>query len=113
MKRLLLCLPLLLLVACNEPAEKQARDVIAAANGAITAAQSVCAANPQARACPFIPQAVASENAAITALETYCGFTPSMSREATCKPIKSYETALITALGNLNQFTTEIKGALQ
>lgn len=94
--------------------EANARDTIAAANGAIVQAEVqysiTCTSNPNQTVCVDINKAVAAQNAAITALETYCGFTSASKAEDTCKPVKSFQPALTAALANLNQIVTELKG---
>lgn len=110
---------LLATIGCQSP-EKTARDVIAAASGAIVAAQaqyqSECSSSPTGANCVLINKAVDGQNVAVTALETYCQFalTPVPPDPSTkCSPVKAALPALQTALQNLNQLTGEVKGVLK
>lgn len=111
-----ICCLVLLTVACHT-IESNARDTIAAAQGVIVQAQvqfqPQCSADATKAPCPVINQAVSAQNAAITALEAYCGFTPTSGVTEKCTPVKSLQPALTSALANLNQFVTELKGAIK
>lgn len=118
MKRLLLLLPLLTLVACQPP-DQTARDVNASLSGAITAAQSqyltTCKANSMQTPCLVINRAVDGQNALTTALETYCGWSKVSPPPAgtPCVPQKSAGPLLQAAIQNAQRLTTEVKGLVK
>lgn len=109
----------LVLVACP-PLAKDGRDVAAALNGSITAAQekyqTSCFSNPSQPICKSINRAVEGQNALVTALEAYCGWSvliPPPDPKAACVPVKGAEAGLKTAIANANLFIVELKGALK
>lgn len=116
MRNIWLCIILaiaVLLIGCPATPQSTARDVAAAGQGAILAAQSICSANPTQAGCKVIPQAISAQNALITSAETYCGFSvtnPPTDPNAKCNPVASLLPALQAATANMNQFITELKG---
>lgn len=113
-------LALIPLLGCpgKQPAEKNARDTIAAATGAIQSAQTEykaeCTAAPVAPKCVLINDAVHGQNAAITSVEAYCGFQVNVSLPAdVCVPVKTAAGALTAAIGNLGNFVGEIQAIMQ
>lgn len=120
MRKLLVMLLLTPLLGCpgGQPAEKSARDTIAAATGAIQSAQTEykaeCIAAPTAPKCVLINDAVHGQNAAITSLEAYCGFQVNLSLPTdTCTPVKTAVGAMTAAIGNLHNFIGEIQAIMQ
>jgi hypothetical protein len=119
MRKLLILIPLLILVACT-PLEQQARNTAAALQGALTAAQAQylteCTTSPKDTPCVAINQAVAGENALVTAVEAYCGWSeaaPPTNQTAPCVPVQGAAAGLQTAINNANLFIVELKGLLK
>jgi hypothetical protein len=116
MKRLVATFILLVaLVGCTQPLEQTARDAIATASGAISAAQTsysaTCSQNSGQRACGIIIKAAAANNTAIDALQAYCGFSPTTPISAQCTPVKTAASALTSALNNLQAAINDLKAA--
>jgi hypothetical protein len=102
------------------PIQTNARNTIAALQGAIVAAQgkyqTTCTANPAQTACTTINQAVAAQNALVTATEAYCGWStsfPPSNPTAPCVPVASAQAGLQTALNNATAFISQIQGVIQ
>jgi hypothetical protein len=118
MKRILMLLPMVLLLAGCPKQEQNARDAAAGLNGAIAAAearyQSTCTADPKQQVCTMISQAVSAQNALVTATEAYCGWsTVAPPPPATvCVPVKNAQQGLISAIANANSFVLQLRGAL-
>lgn len=112
---MLLIVPYLLLTGCQPP-EQSARDAIATSKGMIVYGQQhygvSCKANPTQPVCADINKAIAANNTAIDALETYCQLTSASAPTDVCKPVKALLPALQVTLANLNQTTTDLKGAI-
>ena len=109
----------LILAGCPK-LEQDARDVGAALNGSIVAAQekyqASCQANSGQPVCQKINQGVQGQNALITSTELYCGWSvanPPTDPKAKCVPVASAEAALTSAIANAKLLTQEIKGAIQ
>jgi hypothetical protein len=115
MRKFLALLPvLIILVGCSEPTINAGRDVAAAAQGAIVAAQTQCKANPATKACSVLPQAISAQNLLVTSLETACGWNPSAppaDPSAKCVVVKGALPALTAATQNVSQILIELKGA--
>lgn len=101
------------------PVEQQARNISAALEGTIIAAQAKyhdsCVAKPSQTVCHQINNGVAAENILITSLETYCGWSatvPPTDPNAKCVPVKTAQAALNAALTNATTLTLELKGVL-
>lgn len=101
------------------PIEQQARNVAAALQGTILAAQAkyhdTCIANSTQTVCGAINKAIAGENAIVTAGELYCGWStsaPPADPNAKCVPIKGAQAALNSAIANATALTLEMKGLL-
>ena len=111
---------LLMLWACS-PVDQQARDVIAGAKGAITAAEAQhpeCSPlrhpeNQQQAACVTIAKAIAAENTAIDALNLYCNFSPSDPGSQQCERVQSAQDFLKNSLLSLQTITGDVKGLVQ
>lgn len=118
MRRLLLLLPLMLmLVGCPalDPTIQAGRDVAAASQGAILAGVAQCKANPVAKVCPILSQAISAQNLLVTSLETACGWSPAApptDPNAKCVVVSSALPALQVATANVNQILVELKGAM-
>jgi hypothetical protein len=117
MKKLLFALfALAVCVGCTPP-EKTARDVIAASQGALVAAQAryhdQCVASPAQATCALITRAVGVQHVAIDALRVYCSFTPTTSVDAKCVPVKAALPALQAALSNLSQITLDVQAVIK
>lgn len=119
MKRVVLLVPILFLLACS-PIEQNARDTAAALQGAITTAQSQyqasCTQQPTAKECQIINQAVAGQNALVTAVEAYCGWSPTNPPNPTttkCVPVTTAKAGLQTAIANAQLFISEVRGVIK
>ena len=127
----LLCIVLLVgCVACvHKPAtttstpattlEQHARDISAALQGAIVAAQTEwvdsCKIKPSQNECMIINGAVFGQNALITSIDAYCDWNPRnppADPAAKCVPVATAEAGLVSAIGNAQQFVNELKGVL-
>ena len=118
MKKIIVILSLLVLVACS-PIGQQARNTADALQGTIVAAQAKyhdsCIANAAQPVCQDINKGVSGENALITAIETYCGWSvtaPPSDPSAKCVPVSSAQAGLSVAISNAAALTLEIKGVL-
>ncbi len=120
MRKLLIAPVLLSVLFAGCPAEKDARDSIAAAHGYIQSAQAQwgdsCRANNTQLKCTTTNKLIAAQRAAADALAVYCGG-PSVTgvdyaNGGTCVPIKSAGGALQTAIVNMNSIITDIKKLL-
>lgn len=116
MRKILMLLPLLLLVACHvDPAIQSGRDAAAATQGAIQAAQAQCAVNQSAKVCQFVPQAAAAQNLLVSSLETACGWNPNnppADPGAKCVVVQGALPALNAATQNVQLILTQLKGAM-
>ena len=97
-----------------------ARDTLAAASGFVANAQKQylkeCNADPTQEKCKYINQAVSGINATITAEEAYCGWsagTASQTPAPSCVPVSTAAAGLQAAITNLNNFISQLKGAIQ
>jgi hypothetical protein len=120
MKRMLVCLTLLLAFKSCQKAPQNARDTAAALKGALVTAQqqyqSECQKTPSESYCQTINRAVAAQNALITATELYCGWAtsgPPTDPNSSCVPVSSFQQTLESALANANQAIKDIKGILK
>jgi len=113
-----LLLPALLLSGCQS-LEKTARDSIASFDGYLSAAvarhdvECKADAGNKLPVCLVIVRSIRAENATVTALETYCQLTPGTGKDPSlpCTPVASAQAGLTAAIQNMNQLSSEIKGA--
>ena len=106
----------LFLAGCNtDPAIQTGRDVAAASQGAILAAQAQCKANSSGKVCSVLPQAIAAQNLLVTSLETACGWNPDVppaDPNSKCVVVKGALPALNAATANVQTILTQLKGAM-
>jgi hypothetical protein len=127
MKKLVVVCLAVMLTGClhkisltSHPQVQNARDIAAAFNGVLTAAQDKyvdqCNADRGQHICIIIYKAVDAQNALITAIQTYCGWSqelPTINQTGPCAQIPSAELELKTAINNANLFITELKGVVK
>src|SRR6266704_821974 len=128
MKLSIIVIACLLMVACIHksgsttpaaPLEQQARNVSAALQGAIVAAQTEwtqsCQTNSKQSACDVITRSIAGQNALITSIEAYCAWdprNPPADPAAKCVADTTAQSALESALSNAQTFIGQLKGVL-
>lgn len=107
------------LTGCPGSPEQQARNALAAANGAIASAQqsylTECTTNPNQTVCGSINRAIYAHSAAITAFETYCQFALSGQLpppETVCTPVKDAIGGLKVSVTNMNRLVDDMKKAI-
>jgi len=116
MKKLLLLVLSLVLIACNQPIEQTARDSVATAKGYLDSARQhhpECQPNSTGAVCQIISRGVAAKDAVIDAVDIYCASPQYSEQGGPCAPNKDAAQKLKEALKNLSTIMTDVKGVVK